>query len=82
MKSTIKSIRFSKDILEEIQPVIEKKELNFTQFLMQAIREYIRMINYTEAVFKGFGAWKKEGHPELKHGSMEYVRKIRKDRKI
>jgi len=82
MKSTIKSIRFPEPILEEIRPVMNKKDLNFTEFIIAAIKTYIRVSNYTDGINKSFGAWKNGTHPELKNGVNKYVRKMRKGRNI
>jgi hypothetical protein len=68
-------------MLKMIKPLIEKKELNFTQFLMEAIREYIRMLHYVEAVNTSFGAWKDTKHKELRSGSYQFIRNLRRDRK-
>ncbi len=80
MKSIIKSIRFPESILEEIRPVISKNKLNFTEFIIEAIKTYIRVLNYTDGIEKSFGTWKKSNHPELKKGVNNYIRKMRKGR--
>lgn len=80
MNSIIKTIRFSKDLLEDVGPIIKKYNLNFTQFILNSINSYIREINYTEGMNKSFGAWMKTTHPELKNGINNYVRKMRKGR--
>ena len=66
MKNVVKSIRFPKTILEDVCPIMEKNNLSFTEFVIEAIKTYIRVLDYTDGINKSFGAWKNGGHPELK----------------
>jgi hypothetical protein len=80
MKSVVKTIRFPLDILEEIRPMMDKTNLNFTKFITEAIKVYMRILEYTEVVNKSFGIWKKSKHPELAKGVNSYIRQMRKGR--
>ena len=80
MKRIVKSIRFPDSILEEIRPVMKKGNLNFTEFIIESVKTYIRVQKQNEGITKSFGAWKTENHPELKKGTANYLRKIRKGR--
>jgi len=80
MGRTMKTLRFSEAILQEIHPWMEKSNLNFTSFVMEAVKNYIQVLKYKEGVTKSFGAWKDYEHPELKNGTAQYVRKMRKSR--
>ena len=82
MKSVIKTIRFREDILREIRPVLDETNLNFTEFIMEAIKAYLQMLDYSISIHKSFGGWKKRKHVELKHGVDKYIRKMRRGRKI
>ncbi len=82
MKRIVKSIRFPDSLLEEIRPVMKKSNLNFTEFIIESIKTYIRVQKHNEGITKSFGAWKKGNHPELKKGTANYLRKIRKGRNI
>jgi hypothetical protein len=74
------TIRFPVDILEQMRPLIAKKKVTFTDFVIDAIKNYIRVLNYQEGIDASFGAWKDCQHPELKNGVSEYVRNLRKER--
>ena len=82
MKSVVKTVRFSENILEEIRPVMNKTNLNFTGFVIEAIKTYIRILSYSDGVNKSFGAWKNNSHHELKNGTSNYIKKMREGRKI
>ena len=81
MKRIVKTVRFPESILEEIRPIMNKNNLNFTEFIIESVRTYTRILNYTDGVDKSFGAWKNRSHPELKDGVNSYIRKVRKGRK-
>lgn len=81
MERSMKTIRFPGDILEQMRPLIEKKKVTFTNFVIDAIKNYIRVLNYQEGINASFGAWKDSQHPELKDGVNEYVRNLRKERR-
>ncbi len=80
MKSIVKTLRFSQNTLNEIRPLMEKLHITFTEFIIRAIRTYLREMKYSENVNKSFGAWKISGHEELSHGTNQYIRKMRKGR--
>lgn len=82
MKSVVKSIRFPKTILEDVHPIMKKNNLNFTEFVIEAIKTYIRALNYTDGIKNSFGAWENGDHPELKKGANSYIRNMRKSRNI
>lgn len=80
MGRTMKTLRFPEAILPEIHSWMEKSNLNFTSFVMEAVKNYIQVLKYKEGVTKSFGAWKDHEHPELKNGTAQYVRKMREGR--
>jgi hypothetical protein len=80
MERTMKTLRFSEALLQEMRPWMNKSNLNFTSFVMEAVKNYIRVLKYREGVTKSFGAWKDHEHPGLKNGTTQYVRKMRKGR--
>ncbi len=80
MGRTMKTLRFSEAVLQEIQPWMKKSNLNFTSFVMEALKNYIQVLKYREGVNQSFGAWKDHEHPELKNGTAQYVRKMRQGR--
>ncbi|MGA1826098.1 MAG: hypothetical protein ACMUIP_15690 [bacterium] len=80
MKSILKTIRLPEEIQEEIQPIMKKNKLNFTEFVIQAIKIYIKEVNYSENIKKSFNAWHNNPHPELENGIDNYIRKMREGR--
>ena len=82
MSKIIKTIRFPKDLIDEINSISAAKKTNFTEFVKTALESYIRGLKFAEAVNESAGAWDHKNHPELKEGTENYIRKIRKGRKV
>ena len=82
MERVVKTIRFPGDILEQMRPFMNKKNLNFTDFVIEATKNYIRALKYRDGINSSFGAWKNGDHPEFIEGVDNYVRKMRKGRSI
>lgn len=80
MERIVKTIRFPGDILEQMSPFMNKNKMNFTGFVIEAIKNYIRVLKYKEGIENSFGAWKKGDHPELVEGVDHYIRNMRKGR--
>ncbi|MGA1842039.1 MAG: hypothetical protein ACMUIU_15580 [bacterium] len=82
MKRISKTIRLPEKIQEEIQPIMKKNKLNFTEFVIEAIKAYIREINYAQNIKNSFAAWQNNNHPELQNGINDYIRKMREGRNL
>ena len=82
MDRVIKTMRFPKYLLDEIESISMYKKLNFTEFMTNAAQAYIKEIKFTEAVNESAGAWSTSSHPELEKGTEDYIRTIRKGRKF
>lgn len=82
MKTQLKAVRLEKTIMDELLPLMKKKKANFTALVTEALEEYINNQHFCEAIDAGYGAWKDKDHPELKGGTEQYIRKIRKGRKF
>ena len=80
MERMMKTLRFPAALIQEMRPWMKKSNLNFTSFVMEAVKNYIRVLKYREGVTKSFGAWKDHDHPESPNGTAQYVRKMRKSR--
>lgn len=80
MERSKKSIRLPGELLEQMRPLIAKRNITFTNFVIEAIMNYMRVLNYQEGVDDSFGAWKDSQHYELKDGASHYVRKMRSGR--
>jgi hypothetical protein len=68
MERSMKTIRLPVELLEQMRPLIAKKNITFTNFVIEAIMNYMRVLNYQEGIDASFGAWKDNQHPELKDG--------------
>lgn len=82
MDRIIKTLRFPKRLIDEINSISAAKKMNFTDFVTSAVEAYLRELKFTEAVRESSGAWNLNAHSELKQGTEEYIRKIRKGRKF
>lgn len=80
MERVVKTIRFPLDVLQEMRPILKRENLNFTTFVIEAMKNYIRTKKYDDGINASFGAWKDEDHPELKNGTDNSIRDIRKSR--
>jgi hypothetical protein len=81
LRKIVKTIRFPKDLINEINSISAAQKTNFTEFVKTAIESYIRGLKFTDAVNESAGAWDHKKHPELKEGAENYIRKVRKGRK-
>jgi len=80
MERVVKTLRFPKDLLEEIDALLNKENMNFTDFITIAVKSHLMSLKFAEAVKESAGAWDLKNHPELKDGSKNYIRKIREGR--
>ena len=82
MERIVKTIRFPKKLIEEVNQVSSWKNMNFTDFVTDAIKNYLREIRFTEAVSGSSGVWELQKHPELKDGTEEFIRRLRRGRDL
>lgn len=78
----MKTVRMSDEMMENIQAIMHNEGINFTEFVTEAMENYIRSIKFNEEIEKSFGCWEKNTHTELKNGIDNYIRKMRKGRKL
>jgi metal-responsive CopG/Arc/MetJ family transcriptional regulator len=82
MERIMKTLRFPKNLIEEIDSISLIKKTSFTDFITTAVRSYIDQLKFTESVAESAGAWSVKNHPELSDGTEKYVRKMRKGRQF
>ncbi len=82
MERVVKTIRFPGDVLQQMRPIMNEKKMNFTAFVIEAVKNYIRTVNYKDGINTSFGAWKDDEHPELKNGADTFIRNMRKSRTL
>jgi len=82
MERIMKTLRFPKNLIDEIDSISAIKKTNFTDFITTAVRSYIDQLKFSESVAESAGAWSVKSHPELSDGTEKYLREIRKGRKF
>ena len=82
MERIIKTLRFPKNLIDEIDVISLEKKINFTEFVTSAVEVYLRELKFAGAVSKSAGSWDFQKHLELKEGTEKYIRKLRKGREI
>jgi hypothetical protein len=82
LERIVKTLRFPKDLINEIDTVSLEKKMNFTEFVTSAVEAYLRELKFTEVISESAGSWNLQKHPELKEGTEKYIRKLRKGRKL
>jgi len=82
LERVVKTIRFPKKLIEEVNQVSSWKNMNFTDFVTDAIKNYLREIRFTEAVSESSGVWELQKHPELKDGTEEFIKSLRRGRDL
>ena len=82
MERIVKTIRFPKKLIEEVNVVSSWKNMNFTDFVMDAVKNYLREIKFTTAVSESSGVWDLQKHPELKEGTATFIRNQRRGRSL
>ena len=82
MERVMKTIRFPADVVQEMRPIMKERKMNFTTFVIEAIKNYIRSVKYKDAINSSFGTWKDEEHPELNDGTSTFIRNVRKSRNL
>ncbi len=63
------------DLLEELRKTVSKRQQS--KVVTHALKKELKRLKLQRALQTGFGAWKDKDHPELKHGTEAYVRKMR-----
>ena len=52
-----------------------------TKFLTRLAETGLQQLRLEQAMGNTFGAWSKHAHPELKHGTASYIRRLRRNRR-
>lgn len=64
------------ELIREVDRLSGKRKRS--QFIARAIKREIQRLNYIVAVRETSGIWEDNDHPELKDGSKNWVRTLRK----
>jgi len=68
------------DLLEELKKTVSKRQQS--KVVADALRRELKRIRLEKSLKASFGAWKDEDHPELKEGTEDYVRRMRKSTRL
>ena len=68
---------FPEQLLKDIDAVAGARQRG--TFLVRAAEKELLTYRQAEALKAAAGNWKEKDHPELKHGSAQFVRKLRQD---
>jgi hypothetical protein len=77
-----RTIRIPGDVVELMGPVMSREKIDFDNFVLDAIRNYIQVIKYRDGIDGSYGAWVDSSHPELSDGIDHYIREMRKGRNL
>ena len=78
MSTTTRQANFllPEDLIEEIKKFVSRREQS--KFVTEALRKELKRLRLEKALKTSFGAWKDAKHPEMKAGTEEFVRSLRK----
>ena len=82
MGSVTKQANFllPEDLIDELRRVVAKREQS--KVVAEALRKELKRLKLKRALETSFGAWKDKDHPELKGGTVAFVRKQRKSGRL
>ena len=64
------------DLLEELKKTVSKREQS--KFVTEALRKELKRLKLEKVLDSSFGSWDDRQHPELKSGTVKFIRKLRK----
>jgi Arc/MetJ-type ribon-helix-helix transcriptional regulator len=67
-------------LVKEIDSLVGNRHRS--SFIAQAAERELLRIRQHEALLSTTGAWKDKDHPELQHGSAQWVRKLRQESEV
>jgi Arc/MetJ-type ribon-helix-helix transcriptional regulator len=67
----------SDELVEDIDRLVGSRQRS--SFITKAAEKELMRLRQIEALKAAAGAWKDKDHPELKHGSANWVRKLRQE---
>ena len=78
MSTTTRQANFllPEDLIEEIRKSVSRREQS--KFVTEALRKELKRMRFEKALTTSFGAWEDVNHPEIKAGTEEFVKNLRK----
>jgi hypothetical protein len=70
-------ITLPEDLINELDRVVEKRQRS--QFVAEAVRKELLLTRQKRALRLAAGSWKDKDHPDLKAGSLAWVRRMRRE---
>jgi len=78
MSSSTKQANFllPEDLLDELKMTVSKRQQS--KVVADALRKELKRLKLEKVLQTSFGAWKDKNHPELKEGTVAFIRKVRR----
>jgi hypothetical protein len=77
MKVRRTQVIISDQLMKEIDSIIGSRQRS--KFLSQAAERELMRLRQLKALDSAAGSWRDTGHPELKQGSVKWVKKLRQE---
>jgi hypothetical protein len=77
MNTTRAHIAFPKEVRADLDRLVDKR--NRSKFVTEAVRKELLLVRQRDALRRAAGSWKDKDHPELRGGSVAWVRKLRRE---
>ena len=68
------------DLLDELKMTVSKRQQS--KVVADALRKELKRLKMEKVIQTSFGAWKDLDHPDLKAGTGEFVRKLRRSSRL
>ena len=80
MSTSRAHIAFPKEVRADLDRLVDKR--NRSKFVTDAVRKELLLVRQRNALRQAVGGWKDKDHPELKNGSLAWVRKLRRESEV
>ena len=80
MTTTRAHITFPKEVRADLDRLVDKR--NRSKFVTDAVRKELLLIRQRDALRRAAGSWKDRNHPELKHGTLNWIKKLRRESEV
>jgi len=68
------------DLLNELRKAVPGRQQS--KVVAEALRKELKRLKLKKSLQEAFGAWKEKEHPELKEGTEELVRRLRRSTRL
>ena len=68
------------DLIEKLRQDVPRREQS--KVVAEALRKELKRLKLRKAIETSFGAWEDKKHPELRNGTEEYIKQVRKSTRL